>query len=94
MMTINLENMDLYCGEKYHSNEDSRASNIMRKFNEKKKQIYAKEFGASTIVYRQGPFLLSEKCGLTLQVEKNLEFYHNGLFIHTYIQINETIIVD
>lgn len=76
-MKVNLVNMDLYCGEK-RKDDDFQYFSVRELLNNEKKRN--KIFGPSAIVDRLGPFLLTEKCGLTLQVEKNLENYHNGLF--------------
>lgn len=79
-MKVNLENMDLYCGEKCIKTDDLQTFSPQKYENDKKR--ICNEFGPSAIVNRQGPFLLTEKCGLTLQVEKNLENYHNGILNH------------
>lgn len=83
VMKVNLVNMDLYCGEK-RKDDDFQYFSVRELLNKEKKRNQT--FGPSAIVDRLGPFLLTEKCGLTLQVEKNLENYHNGEFFAINIQ--------
>lgn len=85
-MTIKLIQMDLYCGKKnlvkdYDLHERDIKKSTLKIAEDLQKENFL-NVGFNSKIVRQGPCLLTDKCSLVLQVERNLEEYHNGINIY------------
>lgn len=85
VMTINLDTMDLYCGEKVGVSDgiclNAPSNSCNRNQSEDTNPQTGLSVGPFSVVLRHGPYLLTDKCGIVLQVERNLEDHHNGTFL-------------
>lgn len=75
VMSIDLQNMDLYCAIKDSSIKEKQSPDCF-------------SIGGSS-VHKRGTSLLTEKCHLKLQVERNLDssICHNGKFVCRFLEL-------